>query len=201
MTKEKRKIVIPGETIVKGGEFLPGDDVACEFWADRFSPRFIGRGNHANEAYRDWRDQVHEVFQDLYGKRPFEMTEEESRDWCLLEDLIDVVDYRNETPIVIHQIGLVSQARPLPRRIRWLDGRSEPIGLEDAPGEFAGYKPGQPFEAEVQRDRRTGRLLRVLSTRRITSIHPLKSPELQEFWDGMPGTSGLPASERKWTES
>ena len=41
----------------------------------------LGKETRAHDAYRDWRDQVHEAFQELYGKRPFEMSEEDAERW------------------------------------------------------------------------------------------------------------------------
>ena len=154
----------------------------------------------AHESYLDWRDRVHEAFQDLYRKRPFEMTEREQEQWRALQDAIDVVGYRNETPIVVRQIGKVSRAR-LPRQITWIDGKTETVALDDLPGEFASYKPGQPFEADVERDPLTWRLRKVRHVQRIHSIPPMAQAELQRFWATMPGTSSLPTSDRDWTES
>jgi len=182
------------------GKFLPADEGTCVFWVKGFSPQFMGKGSRAHDAYRDWRDQVHEAFQELYGKRSFEMTEEELARWQILEDMIDVVGYHNETPIVVRQIGQVMQARPLPRRIKWIDGTTEPINLEDMPGEFARYKPGQPFEADVERDPVTWKIRKVRFVRRIGSVPALAAADLQKFWQGLPATNSLPTSNRKWTE-
>jgi hypothetical protein len=183
------------------GEFLPVDKGLCEFWVGGFSPTFIGNGVQALEAYHDWRDRVHEAFQSLYGKAAFELSEEEQQQWRVLENIIDVVGYRNETPVVVRQLGKVVQSRPLPRKIEWIDGKSEIVRLENMPGEFAGYKPGQPFEADVERDPLTWRLLRVRSIRRISTITPMTPAKLQEFWQSLPATNSLPISDRKWTES
>ncbi|MBM4094906.1 MAG: hypothetical protein FJ276_36675 [Planctomycetes bacterium] len=183
------------------GEFLPANDGTCEFWVEGFSPEFAGKGLHAHEAYRDWRDQVHEAFQDLYGKRPFEMSEEGLDRWQILEDMFDVVGYRNEASVTVRQVGQVTQARPLPRRITWVDGTSEFVNLDDMPGEFASYKPGQPFEADVERDPLTWKIRTVRFVRRIRAIQPMADGELQVFWQSLPATSALPSSERSWTET
>jgi hypothetical protein len=181
------------------GEFLPTDDGTCEFWVDRFSPQFVGNGLRAHDAYRDWRDKIHEAFQDLYGKRPFEMNADDLERWQVIEEIVDVVGYRNETPVVVRQVGEVSQARPLPRRITWVDGKSELVSLEELPGEFASYKPGQPFEADVERDPLTWKMRKVRYIRRIKPIHPMKGGELERFWQTLPPTNSLPASDRDWT--
>ena len=183
------------------GEFLSAEDFTCEFWVDGFSPQFVGKGTRAHDAYRDWRDQVHEAFQDLYRKRPFEMSEEDTERWQVLENSIDVVGYRNETPVVIRQVGQVTRTRPKHRQITWIDGKTEPFNLDNWPGEFAGYKPGQPLEADVERDPLTWKMLSVRFVRRIGTIHPMTNDELKKFWQSLPTTSSLPASDRDWTET
>lgn len=186
------------------GEFLPCDDGTCELWVDGFSPEFVGRGRRAQDAFQDWRDRVHEAFQELYGKRPFEMTPEESDRWELLQDTLDVVGYRNATPVLVREVGAVDkvfQAPPRPRRIRWIDDRTDMVSLDIMPGEFASYKVGQPFEADVERDPLTWKLVKVRSIRRIKTIHPMAKGELQEFWRSLPGTNTLPASMRDWAET
>jgi hypothetical protein len=182
------------------GEFIPVENSMCEFWVDGFSPTFVGKGIHAEEARRDWHDQVHESFQYLFGKPHFEMSEEELKQWKVLEDMIDVVGYRNETPVVVRQIGTVIRLRHL-RRIEWIDGKSDVVRFEDMPGEFAGYKSGQPFEADVERDPLSWKLLKVRSVRRISTIYPMPSGKLNEFWQSLPTTNSLPITDRKWTEN
>ena len=182
------------------GEFSSGEDFTCKFWVDGFSPQFIGKGTRAHDAYRDWRDQVHEAFQELYGKRPFEMNEEDQERWEVLENVIDVVGYRNETPVVVRQIGKVTRIRQ-PRRVEWIDGRTETVNLDHMPGEFASYKPGQPFEADVERDPLTWKMRKVCFVRRIGEVYPMAEGELKRFWQSLPTTSSLPASDRDWTET
>lgn len=182
------------------GWWLPGESEAGEFWVEGFSPRFVGSGVVIDAAFDDWRYQIHETFQDLYGKRAFEMSEAELSAWRLLEDLIDVVGYRNSTPLVLREVGWVSETRPEPRRITWSDGRREPVDLEKMPGPFAAYKPGQWFEAVVERDSVTGQLLRVVSVQRVPAMRPMSEDHLSEFLQSLPGTNELPDSDESWTE-
>jgi hypothetical protein len=183
------------------GEFLTADDFSCEFWVDEFSPSFIGKGLRARDAYRDWQDKVHEVFQDLYGKRPFEMDTKDLENWQILENTIDIVGYRNEAPILIRQIGKVYSARPSPRRIMWIDGNSEGVNLADWPSEFASYKPGQPFEADVEHDPLTWKMRKVRFVRRIGPVQSMSPGELQKFWQSLRSTNSLTVSTRNWTET
>lgn len=181
------------------GEFISTRGGFWEFWVEGFSPAFIGQGRAAEEAYDNWRDQVHESFQDLYRKRPFEMTEEERGKWDALEDRIDIVGYRNEAPVLVRQLGQLTQARPFPRRITWIDGTTDLVRLEAMPGEFAGYKPGQWFEAIVERDPLTWSLRKVRYVRRTLSLRGMSSAELSQYWSSLPTTQTLPESTRDWT--
>ena len=183
------------------GYFVRQRDGSCGFWVDGLSPAFVGHGNRANDAYRDWRDAVHETFQVLHGKRPFEMDDDERRQWQVLEEMIDVVGYRNETPVVVRQIGHVTQARPLPRQITWVDGRRELVRLDVMPPEFASYKPGQCFEADVERAPLTGKLRRVRHVQKISSVRPMPEGQARQFWDSLPTTADLPKSSHDWTKS
>jgi len=182
------------------GYFLRKGDGTCEFWADGFSPTFVGSGQRADDAYRDWRDRVHETFQDLYGKRPFEMSEDDGRRWSVLDEMIDVVGYRNETPVVVRQIGRVTQARPLPRQVTWVDGSKDSVNFNVMPAEFAGYKAGQYFEADVERDPLNWRLRRVRHVQRIKSVPPMTTAAADGFWESLAGTASLPETSRDWTE-
>ncbi|MBN2291015.1 MAG: hypothetical protein JXM70_01240 [Pirellulales bacterium] len=182
------------------GYFMRLHDGSWEFLVDGFSPTFVGHGNRADEAYQDWRDFVHVKFQDLNGKRPFEMDEKEQRQWRVLENMIDIVGYRNETPVVVRQIGKVTKARPLPQGITWVDGRSEMVRFDVMPPEFASYKSGQYFEADVERDPLTDKLRRVRYIQKISSVRPMFEGQAQRFWDGLPTTADLPESSHDWTK-
>ncbi len=171
-----------------------------EFWVEGFSPLFVGRGTHAEAAYRDWCDQVHEAFQDLYRQRPFDMAPDDLKKWDVLQDLIDVAAYQNEAPVLVRQLGQITQARPKPRQITWADGSKENnIDLRLLPEEFAGYKPGQWFEAIVERDPITWRLRRVRFVQRVPSLNPLSGADLERYWASLPTTASLPRSKRDWT--
>jgi hypothetical protein len=182
------------------GVFVPGTKSGWELWVEGFSPLFVGRGDHAERAFHDWRDQVHGAFQSLYGKRPFEMSQDERQAWDVLEGLIDVVGYRNETPVLVRQLGQITQARPWPREITWVDGSKETnIDLALMPGELAGFKPGQWFEAIVERDPLTWRLRRVRHAQRVPSLVPLQGADLERYWSALPTTASLPDSTDDWT--
>ncbi len=180
------------------GAFYPGSGHGVgEFIVQELFPEFVGQGRNLNDAFLDWRNKVHCQFQDLYAKRPFEMTQQEKTVWQILGSQIDVTAYRAGTPISIRQIGRVgTHARPHPDTLEWENGRKERVRLDQMPGEFAAYKPGQPFEAIVARDPVDFRLLKVTHIHRIRSLPRMSAEEFSDLLQSIPTTSALP--EASW---
>jgi hypothetical protein len=175
------------------GTFVPGRSGADgEFTVPEFFPEYVGRGRNDEAAFRDWRDQIHARFQELYPKRPFEMTEPEKTAWACLERQIDVAAYRLRTPLTVRQKGKVLRARPFPDRIEWEDGLSEEVKLDQMPGDFVTYKPGQPFEAIVARDPVDFRLLKVTYVQRAHARPRISSDEVCGLINSIPTSRSLP---------
>ena len=164
-----------------------GDFIVLELF-----PEFIGRGRSFHDAFLDWRNQVHCRFQELYSKRPFELTDSEAATWQLLERYINVNLYRTTTPLTIRQRGKVARVRPLPDLIEWEDGQKEKVRLDQMPGEFAAYKSGQPFEAIVTRDPLDFHLLKVTHVNRMKSLPRLSDNEFNDLIRSIPTTCSLP---------
>jgi hypothetical protein len=179
------------------GSFYPGRHGGeGEFVVPEFGPALAGRGGTLNDAFLDWRDQVHRRFQELYAKRPFEMDDDETEAWRLLESQIDVAVYRNRTPLIVKQVGKVAPwMRPHPERVEWEDGFVEAVDLDQMPGEFAAYRPGQPFEAWVKRDPVDHRLLEVVHVRRIGQLPWLTRETFDDFIRSIPTTESLPETD------
>jgi hypothetical protein len=177
------------------GTFAPGPSgKGLEFYVAGFKPFLVGNGPTVDAAFKDWCEQVHCRFQELYVKRPFERTEAEQADWKMLEERIDVAAYREHTPITVRQAGKVAKARPQPFLIEWEDGSREKVRLEQMPDEFASYKPGQPFEATVKRHPVTFALQEVTDIQRTRSLPRMSEQEFQDFWESLPTTKALPAT-------
>ncbi len=171
-----------------------------EFVAEELGSFFFGRGVSPTEARQDWLDRVHADFQRLFRTRPFEMTEDDAAKWDKLRSVIDVALYRRTTPITERQIGYVDQARPLPKRIAWIDGQKDRVSFDQMPPEFAAMKAGQWFEASVQRNPVTRELIRVVDLRRISTIHSMSSEQREEFWNSLPKARLEPADDVDWTK-
>ena len=165
-------------------------------FVESFSPTYIGHGVAFGAAYIDWRDKVHTAFQQLSGMRPFEMSTDELATWKILEDAIDVVAYRNSTPITLLEIGEVSfERRQTPQAVRWKHGRKERVSLDQMPAAFAALRPGQCFEAVVEREPLTGDLLRSTYVKPIATVRPLSGPQLQAFWESLNDTRDVAETE------
>ena len=154
----------------------------------------VGLGVTFPDAYRDWAGKLHVRIQTLLGKRPWEMTPDEQREMAFVERLVDLPAYHRETPIRTRQIGTVSRSRPLPDSVRWEDGTSEMVTLDQMPPEFAAYLGGQRFEAITLRDVNSGRLLRVTHVERLGHLAPTPADE----WEKVPTSAVSPRVE--WSE-
>lgn len=169
-------------------------------WAQDFGFAYIGQAETLPKSYENWRELVHADFQNLYRKRVFEMTDREQERWNLLVDVIDVLHYKQNTPLSVREIGYISYGkRSYPTRIRWIHGRIEDFSLSQVPPELAECKPGQWIEAVVKRHPVTNRLL---SIEHIQKIKPLFTPspsQLSEEWESTP-RADLPKTKWDWPE-
>lgn len=187
-----------GETVYRlkaklAGTFFPGTiGEDGEFIVPEFLPDFVGRGRNIAIALRDWRDQVHCRFQELYAMRPFEMTERDESTWRVLESQFDVATYRDTTPLSIRQVGRVARARPHPDLIQWEDGHKEAVRLDQMPGEFATFRPGQPFAAIVLRDPVDFHLIKVSHVQRAGNLPRMTPEAFDDLLRSIPTTASLP---------
>lgn len=175
------------------GRFFPGGIASDgQFAIPQLAAYFVGKGRTFDDAFVDWKNQIHGAFQELYSKRPFEMTADELELWQTLECVIDVPTYRNTMPLTIRQIGKVTQCRPLPQQVEWEDGHKESVRPEQMPAEFAGYKAGQPFEAMVVREPVNLQLLKVSYVKRIKPLPRMTEDEREALLRNTTSTASLP---------
>ena len=125
-----------------------------EFLVDGLSPDFVGKGSTASEAYEDFCLQFHAGVQGLIYKRPFEMTDEDASLWTKINNVADITVFKNRTPLVVEQYGVVSHdQRSYPCKIKWDNGFTETIDLRQVlKPDFVSYRPGQPIKAIVRRN-------------------------------------------------
>ncbi len=132
-----------------------------EFLVEGLSPEIVGRGNSAEDARDDFCLNFHSLFQELIYKRPFEMTATDSTNWKKIQDVVDVTVYRNRTPLVAEQYGVVSYGKTArPCMIKWDNGFTETVDIRNVNSpDFVRYLPGQPIKAIVRRNPMTRELI------------------------------------------
>lgn len=165
------------------GYFLPGANRTSEFIVPAIE--YVGEGMTVDEAFDDWVEQVHIDFQSLFAMRPFEMDKGQIAKWACLSEFIDVPAYRAATPMKIRRTGVVQDARPSHHEVKWEDGTTERVSINQMPGEFASYKPGQPFEAIVVYDHSSKRMARVEFIARRRGVKQTTPVRLEELWSKM----------------
>lgn len=169
-------------------------------WAREIAGVCIGEGYTPKLARDDWYQRFHAEFQRLFAMRPFEMTSDDSRNWETILSVVDVVEYRQNKPLSVREIGCVRFPRtPYPSQMNWIDGRKEAFSLHQVPAELAGCKPGQWVDAIIEREPRTGKLLRVVHIQRISSPLPENPRSIRSAWEKM-RMADLPETEWDWSD-
>lgn len=155
-----------------------------QLWMDLLSPTFVGEGRTQLAAENDLKYKVHESFQLLYHKRPFQMVEYEQDLWGILCSTIDVYLYSSRRPIIAKEIGKVIWPKGFSNgfrtdkhgerflRVKWLDGRCEWVSLTRAPDDMITFRPGTTFEALTNRYPKSHRIHRIKYAKRIENIVP-----------------------------
>jgi len=147
---------------------------------------YIGLSKDSYEAaIEDFKIQIHVRFQQLYSKRPFEMTQDEYNEWIKLANTIDLLHYKTTSPLKVREIGCISYKKyPYPYRIKWLTDENYIINPSKVPGELMSYRPGQWIEAIVERCPVNHNVLGISSARRI-KFHIPRPGELRKYWDNI----------------
>lgn len=177
------------------GRFLPPRSAQFpdgEFVVDATGNSFVGRGPTLSTAMQDWSNQIHIGFQQLWGRRQFEMNDEERCKWNVLKSAIDVEAYENTRPLTVRRIGQAKDMRNRHQKIRWVSGAEDIWTPENVPPEMAGFKPGQWFEAFADLDKETGKLLRIRTVQKLPQFDKLSKSQIQSLFDGWATTSSLP---------
>ena len=154
----------------------------CWNYSGKFN--YIGISDTSREdAIENFKLQIHIRFQQLYSKRPFEMTQEEYNEWIKLANTIDLLHYKTTTPLETREIGCVSYKNfPYPYRIKWLTDENYIIDPSKVPGELMSYRPGQWIEAVVKRNPVNYKVLGISSIKK-TRFHILRAGEAQNYWN------------------
>jgi hypothetical protein len=167
-------------------------------WADDFGFTYVGTDGTLPAAYSNWENLVHADFQTLYHKRPFEMTPEEEKRWNSLVSAIDVLYYRQNTPLSVRELGCVSWEKyQFPTRINWINGKSDRFLLSQVPPELAECRPGQWIDAVVKRDPVTNRLISIEHIQKVKTLFEPSLSQLNREWESIP-KADLPKTKWDW---
>lgn len=170
---------------------------AVEFHVNDFVS-IIGRAIDHQEAVHDFQRRVHVRLQSLLAKFDGAWTNEDRRDWEVLQAYIDLDSYLRDRSIETHKRGEVLEAEGDFWRVRWLDGETEEVDLRELPDDFAAFEPGDHFEAFVSVDPATNRLAHMYTA------HPVEPPVASdsEAWNKAVDSATparLPESTIDWT--
>ena len=167
-------------------------DKRLEFQLERFLPWLVGRGASEVEATREWACRLHSDFQVLKRKRPFERTRDEEDHWRELESTVDVYEYDRQRVSTGEQSGRVVSAGSTYRDVQWIGYADvERIPLELAPPEFAGYVPGEWFDAIVERELPSWQVITILHMQLVPEDAAVPEEEMVETLARSPGTRSL----------
>lgn len=147
---------------------------------------YVGLSDISREdAVENFKLQIHIRFQQLYSKRPFEMTRDEYNEWIKLANTVDLLHYKTTTPLETREIGCVSYGMlSYPYRIKWLTDENYILDPSKVPGELMSYKTGQWIEAVVKRHPISYKILNIISVKKIR-FHIPRPVEAQNYWDNM----------------
>ncbi|MDR2408006.1 MAG: hypothetical protein LBE13_07840 [Bacteroidales bacterium] len=156
-----------------------------KIYTEFFNHEICGTGKTIDDAAENWKYKFHIKFQQLRSKRRWEHTEEEKELWNKFEKIVDMPEYRQQTPLIYQQTGQIIKYAGRPRRlkfvIKWIDDRSDIISVKNCPKELLRYKCFQYFRANVLQDYQTGKLIKILSVEpQIYKKYSAK--ELKKFW-------------------
>jgi hypothetical protein len=171
------------------------------FRVDSFLPAVVGEGKDRPSALRDFQCKVHVRLHRLLATFEGAWTGEERRDWEILESHLDLDAYLRNRPIKLYQRGEVIKTEGDRWDVRWLDGRTETLDLEQMPDDFAAFEPGEHFEAFVAIHPGTKALIEMYA------VHPKEPPDEsvspEEVWQHAIETAErvrLPHSTLDWTK-
>jgi hypothetical protein len=170
------------------------------FRVDDLLPHFVGEGASVEAAYRDWCEHIHVFIQRMRATSPSLRNPEERRQWDMICNRVDMMSYERMIPIKATRKGTVTSTWPDAWQIAWADGAVEEVELEIMPDEFGAFEKGDAFEAAIDQDPETGRILFVYSMKPIVAEESPSQEKAIEFWSSLRQTVDLPESHRDWTK-
>lgn len=165
-----------------------------EFLVEGLSPEIVGHGTTAEDAGEDFFLKFHSLFQGLIYKRPFEMSAEDFTVWNKIKNVVDVTVYRNRTPLVVEQYGVVSYGQlSRPCKIKWDNGFTESVDVRKVhDADYVRYSPGQPIKAIVRRNPVTRELIDIPYVHKVSQLPSVADLDASGFIDQVHNAEPFP---------
>lgn len=156
-------------------------------------PPFRGEGKNEDFALAAFIDRVHTEIQTLLQEdRDGIVSTERAGLWKLVQSAVDVDLLKQSATDCVRQAGRISGIYPCERGVTWVgEAEEERISLDDAPARFATYKLGEWFEAAVEREMNSWKLVRLESTFLLAEQDCLPLDAMEELFEQQPGTSSI----------
>jgi hypothetical protein len=163
--------------------------IQCYFSKFGFLP--VGSGPTVAEAKRSICRKIHFTFQRLVIREYFERSEDDQRTWDELEQVIDLDRYESYRHVLKREVGQlvklpndagISEERSGDEnwRVKWyISDKEESLSIDQVPVDFARLRPGQWFDALVEREPNTSLLRRIIHTQVRRAPAQLDDKELQ----------------------
>lgn len=126
-------------------------------------PKLAGRGKTIDEARANWDLNTDAMIQRLLGTQDFEMTDDDKENMQQLSQCFDLSEIRYSMPLQVRNYGKLVSAFPRPWKVRWIDGTTSEVSRHQVPAELVRFSVGQEFEAVIEQDSRTGKLVKIIS--------------------------------------
>jgi hypothetical protein len=156
-------------------------------------PICYGEGDTEQAAIQNWNRQFHNKFQELYTKLHWERTKEEQSLWDIFESIVNLVEYRRQTPQLFQQTGKLiekSNANEKAVKIEWVEGSNDIVN--NYPQEILSLKVGDYFRANVLREYKTDQLISIISIEQADYHNNTLSDKDLKIWiDSLPSLENV----------
>lgn len=181
-------------------EFLRPSEVRCtqvggvfEFALAALPHLAPVRAASAVAAEAQWVLNTHVVIQRLKRKRAGTLPAPDAERWSEIVACIDIERFDRDQTFSLRQAGVLVAVQESGVLVRWAGYDDEPelVPFDLAPAELAGFEAGERFDAIVQRERASWRLVEVLQATLLPPLTPERRRELVRAIERAPSTTDV----------
>ena len=115
------------------------------------SELLVGIGKTEELALKNLTGRIHEIYQIVCRRQPFDLSGSARRLHDLFTEKIDIGYYLESRPIRCHRLGRIVEAKiGNSRKVEWSDRTTVRVHLDKTPPEFVTYRIGQNFDAFIE---------------------------------------------------